>query len=272
MLDRSVLDQSVLDQSVLGRSVLGRANPLGKMAAVLLATAGLVATLDWVSAAVVVGACLALLPLSGVGPLAFLRRAWPLAVAGLMAAWGTALVGNDSGAVLLDLGIFTLTEGSVAAGAATGLRGFAVALPAVLVMASTDPTDLADALAQKARLPHRFVLGGLAALRLLGLLAEEWQTLGMARRARGVGSHGSPGARLRANLGQAFGLLVQAIRRASRLAVTMEAKGFGEAPRTWARTSRFTGLDAWVLLGGAAVGAAATGAALAAGTWNLVWS
>jgi hypothetical protein len=34
----------------------------------------------------------------------------------------------------------------------------------------------------------------------------------------------------------------------------------------------FTGLDAWVLLGGAAVGAAATGAALAAGTWNLVWT
>jgi energy-coupling factor transport system permease protein len=127
-------------------------------------------------------------------------------------------------------------------------------------------------LAQKARLPHRFVLGGLAALRLLGLLAEEWRTLGMARRARGVGSHGSAGARLRANLGQAFGLLVQAIRRASRLAVTMEAKGFGEGPRTWARVSVFTGLDAWVLLGGAAVGAAATGAALAAGTWNLVWT
>jgi energy-coupling factor transport system permease protein len=52
----------------------------------------------------------------------------------------------------------------------------------------------------------------------------------------------------------------------------MEAKGFGEAPRTWARASVFTGLDAWVLLGGAVVGAAAIGAALAAGTWNLVWS
>ena len=104
-------------------------------------------------------------------------------------------------------------------------------------MSCTDPTDLADALAQKARLPHRFVLGTLAAMRLVGLMAEEWQTIGMARRARGVGSHGSPLQRLRATLGQSFGLLVQAIRRASRLAVTMEARGFGSGQRTWARES-----------------------------------
>ena len=130
------------------------------------------------------------------------------------------------------------------------IRGLAIALPAVLLMSCTDPTDLADALAQKAKLPHRFVLGTLAAMRLVGLMAEEWQTIGMARRARGVGSHGNPLQRLRATLGQSFGLLVQAVRRASRLAVTMEARGFGSAQRTWARTSVFSGLDAWVFLGG----------------------
>jgi energy-coupling factor transport system permease protein len=138
-------------------------------------------------------------------------------------------------------------------------------------MSCTDPTDLADALAQKAKLPHRFVLGTLAAMRLVGIMAEEWQTIGMARRARGVGSHGSPLQRVRSTLGQSFGLMVQALRRASRLAVTMEARGFGGAERTWARPSTFSILDLWVLLGGVGIAAAAVAAALSAGTWNLVF-
>jgi energy-coupling factor transport system permease protein len=141
----------------------------------------------------------------------------------------------------------------------------------VLLMSCTDPTDLADALAQKARLPHRFVLGTLAAMRLVGLMAEEWQTIGMARRARGVGSRGTIVQRVKATLGQSFGLLVQAIRRASRLAVTMEARGFGGGSRTWARESTYSLLDAWVLAGGLLVAGLAVAAALSAGTWNMVW-
>jgi energy-coupling factor transport system permease protein len=138
-------------------------------------------------------------------------------------------------------------------------------------MSCTDPTDLADALAQKARLPHRFVLGTLAAMRLVGLMAEEWQTIGMARRARGVGSRGNALQRLKATLGQSFGLLVQAIRRASRLAVTMEARGFGGGRRTWARESTYSALDLWVLAAGVLMAAAAFVAAIWAGTWNMVW-
>lgn len=255
-----------------GASFLGKANPLAKLVAVGLATTPLIASMDWVSSGLVVLVTVLVLPLAGLSLGRFFSRAWPLLLAALFAAWGTALVGNDSGDVLLNLGIFTITEGSAAAGAATGLRAFAVAVPAVLVLFTTDPTDLANALAQKAKLPHRFVLGALAGMRLLGLLIEEWTTLGMARRARGVGSRGSLGQRLRANLGQVFGLLVQAIRRASRLAVTMEAKGFGTAARTWVRDSVFTARDLWIVLFGLLLGTAATLGAVLTGTWNLVWS
>lgn len=254
-----------------GASFLGQMNPLAKLAAVALATIPLVASMDWVSSTLVVLVTLLALPLAGLTIPRFMARAWPLLLAALFGAWGTALVGIDSGAVLLDLGIFTITQGSVAAGAATGMRAFAVAIPAVLVLFTTDPTDLANALAQKARLPHRFVLGALAGMRLLGLLIEEWTTLGMARRARGVGSHGSAAARLRANLGQILGLLVQAIRRASRLAVTMEAKGFGTTERTWLRASVYGRRDLVVVGAGLLLGTAATWAAVALGTWNLVW-
>ena len=231
-------------------ALLARANPLSKFAAVLLITAVLALSIDWVSASVALVFELMLFPLAGLTLSLLWQRGWPLIIAAA---------------------IWTMSEGSLQLGIGFLLRGFAIALPAVLLMSCTDPTDLADALAQKARLPHRFVLGTLAAMRLVGLMAEEWQTIGMARRARGVGSRGSVPQRVKATLGQSFGLLVQAIRRASRLAVTMEARGFGGGARTWARESTFGLLDLGVVAGGVVVAGLALFAAVAAGTWNMVW-
>jgi len=252
-------------------AVLTRANPLVKFTAVFLITLVLALSIDWVSATTALLAELALFPLAGLTLRLLWQRGWPLILAAALGGWSTAIVAADSGAVLLDVGIWSISEGSLQLGIGFMLRGLAIALPAILLMTCTDPTDLADALAQKARLPHRFVLGTLAAMRLVGLMAEEWQTIGMARRARGVGSHGSPLQRLRATLGQSFGLLVQAIRRASRLAITMEARGFGTGQRTWARESTYSPLDAWVLVGGVLIAAAAVVAAAGMGTWNFVW-
>ena len=106
------------------------------------------------------------------------------------------------------------------------LRLFAVALPGVIVFATTDPTDLADALVQNARAPARFAIGALAAFRLVPLLGQEWQMLSMARRARGVDAGRNPVAQLRLFASTAFALLVGAIRRGTRLAVAMDARGF----------------------------------------------
>jgi energy-coupling factor transport system permease protein len=150
------------------------------------------------------------------------------------------------------------------------LRILAVALPGVVLVATTDPTDLADALAQVARLPHRFVLAALAAARLLGVLADEWAVLGLARRARGLGDDGPIGT-LRNHLGRVLALLVLAVRRATTLAVAMEARGFGvTSRRTWARPSRLHRRDAVVVGYGLFVAGAATAAGLLAGTWHLV--
>ncbi|MCZ2401866.1 energy-coupling factor transporter transmembrane protein EcfT [Paenarthrobacter sp. Z7-10] len=251
---------------------LARANPLSKLGAGLALTIGLLLTVDWVSASVALLCELALLPLAGLAPRVLLGRGWPILAAALVGGYGSALLAPKTGAVLLEWGPLLLTEGSLQSGVAIALRGIAIALPGVLLLASTDPTDLADALAQRLRLPHRFVLGALAAMRLVGLLVEEWQNLGMARRARGAGSSGGVLGRFRSSLGQAMALLVQAIRRASRLAVTMEAKGFGAGPRTWARRSEFSARDALVLLGGMVIIGAALAAAVMSGTWNSAFS
>lgn len=260
------------EQTLRGNhALLTRANPLAKFTAVVLITMVLALSIDWVSASVALTFELALFPLAGLTLGLLWQRGWPLVLASALGGWSTTILAPDSGGILFDAGIWSISEGSLELGLGFMLRGLAIALPAVLLMSCTDPTDLADALAQNAKLPHRFVLGTLAAMRLVGLMAEEWQTIGMARRARGVGSRGNPVQRLRATLGQSFGLLVQAVRRASRLAVTMEARGFGGSQRTWARTSTYSILDVWVLLGGLGIAVASAAAALGAGTWNMVF-
>lgn len=248
------------------------ANPLAKLGAGIAITVVLLISVDWVSSTVALVLEIVVLPLAGLGARLLLRRGWPILVAALVGGYGTALLAPKTGEILLSLGPILFTTGSVGSGIAIALRGLAIALPGIIVLASTDPTDLADALAQKLRLPHRFVLGALAAMRLVGLLVAEWQTLGMARRARGVG--GEPGffRGLKASLGQAMALLVQAIRRASRLAVTMEAKGFGAGERTWARVSSYSPRDAAVVGGGVLIAAASVTAAVVLGAWNPVFA
>lgn len=256
-------DGGPLLTAVRDPSWLGRRGPLSKLAALVLLTAALLVTIDPVSAAVVALASFALLPAAGIRLGVFLKRIWIFGVGALLAVWGAAVAAEESGRVLLDLGLTTVSTGSLELGVALGARTFAIVLPSVLIFSTTDPTDLADSLAQQLKLPARFVLGALAAMRLLGLLTEHWATLGHARRARGLGTR---------FVSQCFGLLVQAIRMATRLAVTMESRGFGAGPRTWARRARFTAEDALVVLVGALIAASATGAAMALGAWNLVWT
>ncbi|NYE95689.1 energy-coupling factor transport system permease protein [Psychromicrobium silvestre] len=252
--------------------LLTRANPLSKLTAVGVLTLALALSVDWVSGTVVLLCLLLVFPLSGVPLRTLLRRVWPLVFALLLAAWGTSLASADSGRTLLDWGYVTISEGSLATGVAIGVRGFAIALPAAMLVLTTDPSDLATALAQKWHLPARFVMGTLAAMRLTGVMAEEWQTLSMARRARGVGASGSVLSRIRANLGQAMALLIQSVRRATRLATTMEARGFGSNQRTWARESAFSARDVGIIAFGVLVAAAAVTVSMALGAWNVVWS
>lgn len=253
-------------------SLLGRTDAVAKLAGALLLTAVLVVSADPVTSGIVLLAELVLLVLAGQRPVGLLLRAWPVLMAALVSGWATALLAEDSGPVLLDLGITELSAGSVTAGAAISLRGLALALPGLMVVLSTDPTDLADGLAQTVRLPARFVLASLAALRLVGVMYTEWATLAMARRARGSGTGGGPVGAVREFGGQAFTLLVQSLRRATRLSVTMEARGFGAGERTWARVPQRSWRDAVVLGGCAAAAVAGPAVSALLGTHRFIWA
>lgn len=248
-------------------SVLGRMNPVAKIAATIPVTLALVLTLDAVSATVALLLELALLTAGGLGRVIVSARCLPVWIAAPLTGFSMVLYGQASGQTHFQFWLVHVSDGSIAIGIATCMRVLAIALPAVVLFVTIDPTDLADGLAQVARLPSRFVLGALAALRLVGLFVEDWRSLQLARRARGVADRGL----LKRLLGQAFALLVLSIRRGSKLATAMEARGFGgDTRRSWARPSPFGGAEWAAIALGFAVAAIAVSAAVALGSWNFV--
>ncbi|MCS6547511.1 ATP-binding cassette domain-containing protein [Curtobacterium flaccumfaciens pv. flaccumfaciens] len=239
--------------------------PVASLIGVLALGVCLVLSLDVVSAAVALALELALLPLLRLPVRTLLLRLAPVLLAVPLTAVSIALYGRPSGREWFDLGFAHVTDGSLTLALATALRVLAVGVPAIALFVRVDPTDLADGLAQVLRLPARFVLGALAAVRMMTLLVDDWRQLAMARRARGLADSG----RLRRGATMAFALLVLALRRATTLAVAMESRGFG-APgrRTWARVARFAGPE-WamvaVLVG---IGVVSIAVAVSVGTWR----
>ena len=242
-------------------------NPVAKLLTALVIAAALVLSVDWVSALTALVLEIVLIAVLGVRLRTLLVRGGLIVVAAALTGVTILLYGQPSGTVHWHFLLVNVSDGSITLAVATFLRVLAIALPSVFLFVDVQPTELADGLGQTLRLPARFVLGALAGMRLVGLLSQDWQYLGHARRARGIGDDG----RLRRTVGQAFALLVFAVRRGSKLATAMEARGFGaRTDRTWARPSVFVVREVALVLAGVGIGAAAITVAVLAGSWNFI--
>jgi energy-coupling factor transport system permease protein len=203
-----------------------------------------------------------------------LRRMLPLllSAAGLLVTL-VIFAAERTGPVLLAVGPLLITTGVLGTALGLALRLLAVALPGVLVFATTDPTDLADALIQNVKAPPRFAIGALAAFRLVPILTAEWRLMAMARRARGVDAGRNPVRRLRLFASTGFGLLVLAIRRGTRLATAMDARGFdSDTPRTSARRQRFGVADIGLVVGATGLAALSLTVSVATGVFRPLLS
>lgn len=226
---------------------LARANPSAKLAAAAILMAGLFVSTGPLPPTLVLAVLLGSIPFTGLSAGNLLSRTWPLLLAAL-----------SVGVLNVVLAPAGPAGPDPMRGLSLGLRLLGIALAGVLAIASTDATDLADSLQQQARLSPRLAIGVLAAIRMLPILAAEWQILGMARRARGVSSDGSPVAAARLASGMLLALLVGSVRRATRLATAMDARGFGaSACRTIARQRRMRSADWWLIAGALLLGALA---------------
>jgi energy-coupling factor transport system permease protein len=252
------------------RAPLAAANPVAKLGAGFILLFALFASLDGVTALVILVGLSVLFRFSGLSPRALIGRAWLIGFAAIsVGVFNVLFAGEQLGSIVVSVGPVRIGAETLVNGAGLALRLLGVALAGLLATATSQPTEVADALVQQLRVSPRFAVGTLAALRLLPLLAQEWQTLAMARRARGVDAGRSPIAALRLFAGMLLALLVGAIRRGTRMALAMEARGFGAMScRTVARVQRMRRADWGWLLGALMLAAGAIGVSVALGTWR----
>ena len=228
-----------LEDRVLA-SPLGRASPLAKLGISLAWLVALAFTYDVRPAAVVAVSALVAGLAAGIAPL------WAMALGiGLFNALFAAANLDPAVVPVLVLGPLRLTAGGIAGGVGVGARVIAIAAVGVVFAQTTDATRLVDSLVQQARAPERFAYGALAAYQAIPRLAGQLGTLRQARRIRGLRGTWHPS--------MVLGLLVLAIRHGDRLALAMDARGFGSGRRSRYREVHWTILDAGMLAGAAAV-------------------
>lgn len=251
------------------RGPLAEANPLALFAGALAPAVALLSTLDLVSASVALVFMGITLPMVARGGSRWGARLLPVGVASVFSAVTIALYGQSSGEVFFQWGLVTVSQGSLSLALATALRILAIGGPAVILFSQVDATRFADALSQQARLPDNFVVGALAGLRLLEVVAGDREVRGWMLRARGMGDTGLA----KRVMNTAFTIFVLAIRRSQTLAMAMEARAFGlHSRRTHYRPSVFRPQDYLWVVGGVAIGVMSLVAAVVTGSFNAILS
>lgn len=247
--------------------LLASMNPVFRIFGAFIASIPLLFTLDCVSASIalllefVIFACIKL------PPWRVIRLSWPVWVGAPTSALTVLLYGKSGGNTWFQWWLMHATDRSAMLAVATSLRILAIGIPAIVTVIGMDATDLADAFSQVLHLPDRFVYGGLAGIRLFGVLQDDWAALTASRRSRGLGDE----HRVRAFFPQSFALLVLSIRRSTTLATAMEARGFGGVgARSHARVSSVHARDWWFLVVCTLVPSVAVAAALYFGTFAFL--
>jgi len=119
---------------------------------------------------------------------------------------------------------------------ASALRIYTIILASLVFVRSTDPRELAIALVTQMKIPYRIAYAFFIALRIIPTIEEEIKIIRSAQAVRGVVRQRGMTGRIREAKRYAMPLLVGALRRASTMVMSMEARGFGAYPS--ARLSR----------------------------------
>jgi energy-coupling factor transporter ATP-binding protein EcfA2 len=228
--------------------VAARAGPLSLLLASVVLVFGAPFISDLRTALIAIGAQIALAPIV----LGVARLPWRRLLPGLLAVASVSFSN------------WLLSPGrEVSAGVLAGLRVAFFVVPGVLLASRIDPSALGDHLGQRLRLPARPVVAAVAALHRFEGLGEHWDQLVRIRRVRGLGPGRSPLGRFRSVAALTFGLLIETLRQAGRMAVAMEARGFSIAAtstaltpaprRTWAEPAPWRPGDSLMLALGLAV-------------------
>jgi energy-coupling factor transport system permease protein len=256
------------------RPYLWRRNPTVKFAAALLLSLLLTLVIDPLTPLLFLGGTLlAGLALGGVRPATYARALAPLLLVAAGFVWSNALfaAAPDAAGVLWRWGPFRVSAPGLLFGLGIALRGLAIGALSLTFVLTTDPTDLVVSLIRHGRLPFRIGYSLLAGVRFLPFFAQEYEQVRLAQRVRGQVEQGPLAFRLQRRAGYLLPLLASAVRRAARVAVAMDSRGFAAAGRrTYYREVPLNGWDAAFALATAAFALALLAFSRYAG-WLRLW-
>ncbi|WP_424005225.1 energy-coupling factor transporter transmembrane component T family protein (plasmid) [Haloarcula salina] len=215
-----------------GTGFLSRLNPVSKLLAITPAMGLLMLVTDPYTPLAFVGLSVVVtVVLSGHSPVHYLTLTMPLV--GLAASFVLVypfVVGGPevaSSPVVAVVGPVSVRQAGLRIGAATGLRILALATLSMLFVLTTDTESFLRALVQNLGLPYRIGYSAMAAFRFAPMIRADLRTVRGAHRIRGVPEGNGIRGRLRRVSRYAIPLFVNAIRRAERTALAMDARAFG---------------------------------------------
>src|SRR5690554_1249594 len=130
----------------------------------------------------------------------------------------------------------------------TRMGVFAFSLP--LLLATTQPRDLILGLVDKLKFPYDYAFMLITALRFIPTLFVEMDQIFQAQSARGFDLKAQPlPKRIKSYLPLVVPLVMTALKKAERLAVAMETRGYGLGNRTYLRKLSFGADDCFVCAG-----------------------
>ncbi|GAB3070170.1 energy-coupling factor transporter transmembrane component T family protein [Salinicoccus sesuvii] len=147
---------------------------------------------------------------------------------------------GDGTTTLVRFGIIHITEESTIRGIHIMMRGIVLSLFGALVVFTTKLTDVFYSLMQQGGLKPKFAYAFMAAIRMVPIIGNEYMSLRRARKVRKPLIHRKYVSGYKGFSTTIITLLSQSIRRAYRLGIAMESKGFDDGPRTYYHRTTFS--------------------------------
>lgn len=178
-----------------------------------------------------------------INPRAFLKASAYFWILGAAAGF-FQLVIRQGGDVLATLGPLTITSEGLRFGMTFALRITLIASASLFFVWTTDPKKVVMA-AVYMRVPYRIAYSLFVALRFVPVIENEAMVIREAQTIRGVEQ---VKGKIEAAKRYVIPLLASSLQKSQRIAIAMEARGFGFAPtRTYSEDFRWT-WQGWVLV------------------------
>lgn len=137
---------------------------------------------------------------------------------------------------------------AITLGLAMGLRMMTVVLSFLVFLSTTQYKDIILVLTEKLKLPYDYVFMFMTSLRFVPTFLNEAIQVGYAQQVRGCPiDSGNPLRKLKAYIAVALPLVLISLKKAERLAIAMETRGYGSSNRTYYKEPVIRTLDHFLI-------------------------